>query len=112
MGFINWDEVPVQERGPGRTARVVLGEKTTVALMNHEGPCGHELHRHEGMEQVTYVLEGQVEFTIENEKKILRSGDAVVVPPGVLHGTRVEAGEKAISFEVFSTPRPEMLPRA
>jgi|GEM_PF-912907 len=105
MGFINWDELPEQIRGPGRYARLIKGEQLTVVLMVHEGPMGHELHRHDGIEQVIYVLDGQVEYTVADEVRILQKGDAVIIPPGVAHKTRVNPGEKVVSLKLFSSPQ-------
>jgi quercetin dioxygenase-like cupin family protein len=42
-------------------------------------------HAHEDTEQVMFILEGEVEMTIEEERKTLTSGDVVVVNRGLRH---------------------------
>lgn len=45
-------------------------------------------HKHPH-EQITYVSEGEMEFTLEGEKKVLRAGDGVVVLSDKEHSARI-----------------------
>jgi quercetin dioxygenase-like cupin family protein len=47
----------------------------------------HTFHRHPGQEEVIYVLAGEVEQWIDREKRNLRTGDAVFIPVGMVHGS-------------------------
>ena len=52
------------------------------------------------------VIEGQFEFTIGNEKQIVKEGEFYIIPGGVEH--RVVTGDKpAKALDVFSPPREE-----
>ncbi len=42
-------------------------------------------HRHARMTDVFYVLEGQLAFDLEGERRVLGPGGFVLVPPGVVH---------------------------
>src|SRR5215203_3279944 len=42
-------------------------------------------HRHARMTDIFYVLEGELEFDLEDERRVLGPGSFVMVPPGVAH---------------------------
>jgi len=48
---------------------------------------GHEFHYHDDREEFLYILEGEVEQWVGEEKKTIRAGDVVFVPPGVVHAS-------------------------
>jgi quercetin dioxygenase-like cupin family protein len=56
---------------------------------------GHGFHYHADQEELIYVVSGTVEHWIEQEKRILGSGDSVFMPPGVVHATFNIATEDA-----------------
>lgn len=49
-----------------------------------EGAVG-SLHSHPHT-QITYVLEGEFEFEINGEKKIVKKGDSMLKKDGIIHG--------------------------
>lgn len=110
MPFYNWDRLPGQERLGNRTVRMVISDRATVLRVEHVGPAAHELHVHEESEQISSLLEGEMEFTVGEEIRTVRPGDLVVVPAGVWHGTRVPAGGRAVALEVFTPPRSDLKP--
>ena len=38
--------------------------------------------------KIIYVLQGKCDLTLENDKRVLETGDAVILPPGILHDHR------------------------
>ena len=48
---------------------------------------GHNFHYHDDREEFLYILQGEVEQWIGEEKKICRAGDVIYVPPGVVHAS-------------------------
>jgi len=48
---------------------------------------GHGFHTHPELEEMIYVLAGEVEQWVEKEKRILKPGDAAHIPAGVVHAT-------------------------
>jgi quercetin dioxygenase-like cupin family protein len=44
-----------------------------------------EIHAHPTMFEIFYVLSGQLEFTVNGEKSILKAGDCLVAEPGEQH---------------------------
>jgi quercetin dioxygenase-like cupin family protein len=50
---------------------------------------------------------GALRFTISGEERILRAGDAVVIPPDAPHA--VEALEDSLAVDLFSPPREDWI---
>lgn len=43
-------------------------------------------HSHTANEELVYVIEGTLRYTVGNETRDLRTGDSMATPPGVTHG--------------------------
>jgi quercetin dioxygenase-like cupin family protein len=83
----------VEEWRPG--VRTLLRVSSSVGARDlclleqwHEPGCGAPTHVHRGVEEVIVVLAGTAEFWVEDERSLLETGSAVVVPPDVRHGFR------------------------
>lgn len=48
--------------------------------------AGHAFHTHPEMDEIIYVLEGEMEQWLEQESRVLRPGDSIYIPRGVVHG--------------------------
>ena len=62
----------------------------------------HAFHRHPNQEEVIYVLEGELEQWVEDERCLLRAGDAVVIPAAVVHASYNESGRPAKILAILS----------
>lgn len=70
---------------PGREAVVVRGEIEAGATAPR--------HTHPG-DEISYVLEGEAELLIDGEKpRIVKAGEAFVIPAGKVHGARNPGSE-------------------
>jgi mannose-6-phosphate isomerase-like protein (cupin superfamily) len=49
-------------------------------------------HKHDDTEQVMFILDGEVDMTIEDETATLKAGDVVVVNRGLHHKLFSEGG--------------------
>ena len=64
------------------------GAKDLVVMEVTLAPGGsHAFHKHPEQEEVIYVIEGEVEQWLDQEKRILRRGDCVFIPRGVVHAS-------------------------
>ena len=54
---------------------------------SHLGALFTYFHTHPELEEMIYVLAGEVEQWVEKEKRILKPGDAAHIPAGVVHAT-------------------------
>jgi quercetin dioxygenase-like cupin family protein len=100
-------DIPWEDVGNG-IQRQIYGYDDRVMLVKVKFETGGvgSLHQHPHT-QVTYVDGGAFEFTIGNEKKIIRKGDGCYVPPNTIHGcVCLEAG---MLVDVFSPHREDFL---
>ncbi|HMN30294.1 MAG TPA: cupin domain-containing protein [Caldilineaceae bacterium] len=105
MPFYNPAERPAKELFPGALTRTFWGEKTLMSLLELSPGCVVPRHSHPH-EQVGIVLEGELEFTIGDETRIVKTGEIFVIPGGVEHSVKV--GEKpALALDIFSPVREE-----
>ena len=85
MPFINLDQVNAKEIVPGFRAAFVHTESMTFAYWTIE--AGSTLPEHQHMhEQVSNVIEGEFDLTLEGETKRLDTGTIAVIPSNAAHG--------------------------
>ncbi len=63
-------------------------------------------HRHE---QITYILQGECEFTLGDETVRMGKGDVILVPPNVLHAMRPLGEETILNLDIFSPIREDYM---
>jgi len=95
----------------GVTARVVNGERMTLAVVDLEPGATVPEHHHEN-EQLGFILQGTMLFTIGGEKRDLVAGDTYQIPSNVPHDA-VAGPEGCTAVDVFAPLRAdwEKLPR-
>jgi len=87
MPFLSVRELPVQEPVPGFHLRFVHSETMTIAFWDIDAGALMPEHSHPH-EQVAVVVEGELELTVDGETRVVRAGDAAVIPSGVVHSGR------------------------
>ncbi|MGH7903210.1 MAG: cupin domain-containing protein [Candidatus Dormibacteraceae bacterium] len=92
---------------PGLVFRPVVGTNLALNVVRFEPHTEAPLHAHRE-EQITFVLEGELEFEVDGEVRALRPGMAVEIPPHAMHGARTGAGT-CLEIDVFSPPRQGLL---
>jgi quercetin dioxygenase-like cupin family protein len=101
MTFRAADEIVRDEYDWGKFAAVSSPADGAERIMTVEatflpGKC-HAFHRHPNQEEVIYVLSGEIEQWVEDERRTLCAGDAVVIPAAVVHASyNVSDGEAKI----------------
>lgn len=108
--FVDVSSVPAVEFVPGLEFRPVLGEKTMVNFVRFAPRTEAPMHVHEE-EQIVVVLDGEFEFELDGEIRIMRPGDVAVVPSWVPHGART-ADTSCYEMDVFNPPRQTLLAHA
>lgn len=56
---------------------------------------GHAFHQHTKQEEAIYVIDGEVEQWLDQEKRTLRPGDTVFIPAGTVHASFNRGGKDA-----------------
>lgn len=98
----------------------IIAEGIKSKILSHEGGlmvvenqfvkgsiADSHAHFHE---QAGYIVKGKFEFTIGEEKQILKGGDSFYVEPNVSHGC--VAMEEGIVVDIFSPQREDFLKKA
>tara|TARA_R110002124_G_scaffold114535_29_gene269518 strand:+ start:17143 stop:17478 length:336 start_codon:yes stop_codon:yes gene_type:complete len=95
------------ELAPGNTRRVLIHtpELMQVEFGFDKGAVG-ALHSHPHV-QVSYVVEGTFEVTIDGVTEVVGAGGSFIVPSGLVHG--VVALEKGRLIDVFTPMRQDFL---
>lgn len=102
MIFKQTSEIPTQEIAPGFTARFIHTEQLTIGYVHIKAGSRLPEHSH-AQEQVTHVLEGQLELTIAGVIGVVQPGTVAVIPPNVLHSGR--ALTDCVALDVFTPVR-------
>lgn len=105
--FVNWDSQDPIEVTPGLRFQPILGENLMANFVSFEPNVVAPVHWHDE-EQISIVIEGEMEFEIGNEKKVIRRGEAVLIPPNVPHGART-FDSTCLQLDVFNPPRHGLL---
>jgi quercetin dioxygenase-like cupin family protein len=87
----------------GVTARVVNGERMTLAAVDLEPNAVVAEHRHEN-EQLGFVIRGALTFTIGGEKRELGPGDTYAIPSNTPHDAAAGPGGATV-VDVFAPVR-------
>jgi quercetin dioxygenase-like cupin family protein len=89
--------------------RLVTGQRMMLAHVYLQKGAVVPWHSHEN-EQLTYILEGALRFSIGEEGGevvTVRPGEVLVIPSNVPH--RAEALEDTLDVDIFSPPRQDWL---
>ena len=101
MTFRAADEIVRDEYDWGTFAAISSPADGAERIMTVEATFlpgkSHAFHRHPNQEEVIYVLSGEIEQWVEDERRTLCAGDAVVIPAAVVHASyNVSDGEAKI----------------
>ena len=90
--FVSFTETEVEQL-PGKThywhCKPGMVNDTNLMFVRAQLPPGeaHPFHFHPEMEEILYVLSGTAEQWVEKEKRLMRPGDSLYLPAGIVHGT-------------------------
>jgi quercetin dioxygenase-like cupin family protein len=98
---------PLLELAPGITSRPLVGTNLLASFVRYEPDASAPLHSH-SEEQLFVVLDGEIELQLGDERRLMRSGEAALIPAWVMHSAR-SMSDAAHQLDVFSPPRQAML---
>ena len=103
--YIKISDLVRKEIFEGVSIRVAWGEKMMMSFVDlmPYSIVPHHSHPHE---QMGFVLKGNFELTIVEERRLLKEGDAYLIPSGVGHSIKAQA-IKSRTLEIFCPPREE-----
>ena len=83
--FGTWNGRESFEIHDGVHLHAIGGEQVLLCRVRYDPGKEVPWHVHEDTEQVMVILDGEVEMTIEEETRVLKAGDVVVVNRGQRH---------------------------
>jgi quercetin dioxygenase-like cupin family protein len=108
--YVDVQSVAPVEFLPGLAFRPVLGERTMANFVTFQPRTEAPMHVHEE-EQIVIVLDGELEFELDGDVRMMRAGDVAVVPSWVPHGARTK-DSPCTEVDVFNPPRRSLLAHA
>ena len=105
-----WDDMEREHLSEGLGRRLVTGDQVMLAHVYFDEGAEVPRHHHHN-EQITYILEGALEFTLgdegDEEVHTVHAGEALVIPGDLPHSA--VALEDTLDVDVFSPPRQDWL---
>ena len=109
VSLFRWADMPKERVTDTISRRLVTGERMMLAHVYLDKGAIVPKHSHEN-EQITYILEGALQFWIgeeQTEEVIVRAGEVLHIPSNVPH--KALALEDTLDVDVFSPPRQDWL---
>lgn len=104
----SWASLPETEVYPGISRQSIDGILQTLVRYVYQPGSVFPVHQHP-QEQITTVLTGSIEFSVDGALLVLNAGDVAVIPANVPHGARVIGNAVVETFNSLS-PRRETHP--
>ena len=105
MPFIDFKDVPEFEIWSGFRARLKHSNQLSFGLVEIDKDAVLPEHSHMH-EQFTKVVDGEIEFTIGGETRVLTANMVAHMPPNVPHSAR--AITKVVVFDTFYPVREDL----
>jgi quercetin dioxygenase-like cupin family protein len=106
MQLFSWDTVRTEVMNAKIWRKVISGERAMVAQVFIAKGAVVPAHQHES-EQLTYIMEGALEFDLEGRRVVVRKGEVLHIPSNVPH--RAVALEDTLDLDIFSPIRMDWL---
>src|ERR1700719_1866103 len=100
--FFRWDSMRKERVSDMLERRLITGERMMLAHVYLKKGCIVPKHSHDN-EQLTYILEGALKFTLGEdgaEQIIVSAGEVLLIPSNIPH--MAEALEETLDVDVFS----------
>jgi quercetin dioxygenase-like cupin family protein len=106
MEFYTWDEMEKEVLSDTIGRKIISGERAMLSqVFLAKGAIVPE-HHHES-EQITYILQGALQFEIGGREIVVRQGQVLRIPSNVPH--RAVALEETLDLDIFSPIREDWL---
>lgn len=107
LQYTSFEKIPLEHLNPLIDRQFVYGERAMLArVLLRKGAVVPE-HSHEN-EQITYILEGALRFTMGNGQVItVGAGEVLVIPSHMPH--KAEALADTVDLDIFTPPRADWI---
>jgi quercetin dioxygenase-like cupin family protein len=97
-----WDEIALEKVTEMLSRKIIAGEREMLVQTYVKRGCLVPMHSHDS-EQMVYVLQGALKFSVAGEEVTVREGEVLHIPAGVEH--QAEALEDTFELDFFSPIR-------
>lgn len=106
LKYTKWSDIEIELLNPQIERQMIVGTNVMMARLRLKKGALVPLHSHHN-EQVTYILEGALRFTIEGQEITVHAGEVLCIPSNVPH--EAVAIEDTVDLDVFNPPRQDWL---
>jgi quercetin dioxygenase-like cupin family protein len=106
LKHFSWRDVEVEQLNPLFERQLIVGDKMMLSRIILRKGFVVPLHQHEN-EQISYIVEGALKFSIDEREIVVRAGEVLCIPPNLPH--KAEAMEDTLDFDIFYPPRADWL---
>ena len=106
LSYTKWSDVEIETLNPLLGRQLIVGEDVMVARILMKKGAYVPLHSHHN-EQITYVFEGELQFTIDGETITVGPGEVLCIPRNMPH--EAVALTDTIELDIFNPPRADWL---
>jgi quercetin dioxygenase-like cupin family protein len=106
LQYIPWNAIPLEDLNPLLQRQFVVGQEIMVARVLLKKGCIVPEHSHHN-EQLTYILEGALKFSIDGQEIVVHAGEVLCIPAHMPH--KAEALEDTVDLDVFNPPRADWI---
>jgi quercetin dioxygenase-like cupin family protein len=104
--YTKWDDIEVESLNEVIGRQMIVGTNVMVARVLLKKGAKVPLHSHHN-EQVSYVLEGALQFFIDDREIMVSAGEVLCIPPHMPH--EAIALEDTVSLDIFNPPRQDWI---
>jgi quercetin dioxygenase-like cupin family protein len=106
LKYVPWKSVELETLNPMLQRQVIVGQDVMIArVLLKKGSVVPE-HSHVN-EQITYILEGALQFQIDGKEIVVHAGEVLCIPPNMPHAA--VALEDTVDLDVFNPPRQDWI---
>ncbi len=106
--YTRWADIEVEQLSDSIGRQFIVGTDMMIARVLLKKGAVVPMHQHHN-EQITYILEGALQFLVGGEQVTVRAGEVLCIPPNVPHEAR--ALEDTVDLDVFNPPRQDWIDR-
>jgi quercetin dioxygenase-like cupin family protein len=101
-----WNDIEIEHLSSLIGRQLIVGTNVMVARILLKKGARVPLHSHHN-EQVSYVLEGEMKFFLDNREVIVSAGEILCIPPNMPH--EAIALEDTVDLDIFNPPRQDWI---
>jgi len=104
--YIKWNDIEVEQLNSLVGRQLIVGTNVMVARLLLKKGAKVPLHSHHN-EQVSYIVDGALRFSIDNREITVSAGEVLCIPPHMPH--EAIALEDTVAVDIFNPPRQDWI---